>query len=342
MIALSLFMIIIITLTSAYFTLAERKLMASVQRRVGPNVVGFWGILQPWSDAFKLALKENLIPSDVNVILYFLAPFLSLWLSFLGWAFIPFDYNNSIVDSDLGILFILMISSLSVYGIVFAGWSSNSKYALLGSFRTVAQMISYEISLGFCILIVVLFSGSLNFTEIVYQQNKIIWFCIPLLPVTAIFFCSILAETNRAPFDLPEAESELVAGYNVEYSSLFFAMFFLAEYSNIILMNTLFVIFFFGGWTLPFLNALSFIIFPTKIVTFCMFFVIVRASNPRYRFDSLIKLVWKDFLPILLAIFIFIMSFLKAFNGYSVDSTPYQNITDLKSLVFYSYTGYGS
>jgi NADH:ubiquinone oxidoreductase subunit H len=335
-------MIIIVTLTSAYFTLAERKLMASIQRRVGPNVVGFWGVLQPWSDAFKLVFKENLIPSDINVGLYFFAPFSSLWLSFISWSFIPFGYSNAIVDSDLGILFILALSSLGVYSIVFAGWSSNSKYALLGAFRTVAQMISYEISLGFCILIIILFTGSLNFSEIVFQQEKTIWFCFPLLPVAAIFFCSILAETNRAPFDLPEAEAELVAGYNVEYSSLFFAMFFLAEYSNIVLMNTLFVIFFFGGWSFFYFKIFNFIIFSIKIIFFCMCFVVVRASNPRYRFDALIKLVWKDFLPLLLGFFLFICSFFKSFGGFNVNSSPYQNLSDLTSILSFNYIGYGS
>jgi NADH:ubiquinone oxidoreductase subunit H len=334
-----MFFIVILILVSAYFTLAERKIMSSVQRRLGPNVVGFWGLLQPWSDAFKLVFKENLIPSDVNVGLYFVSPLLCLFLSLLSWSFIPFGFNNSVVDSDISILFVLAISSLGVYGIVFAGLSCSSKYALLGAFRTVSQMISFEISIGLCILIIVLFSGSLNFSDVVAQQEKTIWYIFPLLPVSLIFFCSILAETNRAPFDLPEAEAELVAGYNVEYSSLFFAMFFLAEYSNIVLMNSLFVLFFLGGWSFIFLS--SSYVFSIKIIIFCMCFVLVRASNPRYRFDSLIIIIWKEFLPLLLGFFFFIIGFLKSFGGFFVNSSPYQNLTDLLVLVDYSFMGFG-
>lgn len=236
-------------------------------------------------------------------------------------------------------MFVLAISSLGVYGIVFAGLSCSSKYALLGAFRTVSQMISFEVSIGLCILILVFFSGSLNFSEIVIQQEKTIWYIFPLLPVSLIFFCSILAETNRAPFDLPEAEAELVAGYNVEYSSLFFAMFFLAEYSNIILMNSLFVLFFFGGWSL-FIFSNSFI-FATKVIFFCMCFVLVRASNPRYRFDTLINIIWKEFLPLLLGFFFFIIGIFKSFGGFFVIGSPYQNITDLLVLVDYSFMGFG-
>jgi len=248
---LSLATILPVIVAVAFFTLAERKILSSVHRREGPEIVGFWGLLQPFADAVKLILKEIIIPSKSYSTTFLLAPFLSLFLSLLTWCFIPFNFSNVISNVKLSILFWLAISSLNVYSVILAGWSSNSKYSFLGSLRACAQMISYEVSISLCVLPVVLLSNSLNFIEIIYLQKNT-WYCFPLLPITFIFFISMLAETNRAPFDLPEAEAELVAGFFVEYSAITFAMFFLGEYSNMLLMSTIIVILFFGGWW-PFL-----------------------------------------------------------------------------------------
>lgn len=239
---LTILSLISLLISIAYFTLAERKFIASVQRRCGPNIVGFWGLLQPLADGLKLVLKEIIIPNSSNQGLFIIAPLLTLILSFSGWVVIPNSFDSYIVDLTLSLMFILLISALGVYGILFAGWASNSKYAVLGGLRSISQMISYEVSISLIILPVILMSGSLNLIDIVYVQFKSVWFILPLLPLGIIFLISILAETNRTPFDLPEAEAELVAGYNVEYSSIIFAMFFLGEYSNILLMSSLFVI----------------------------------------------------------------------------------------------------
>jgi NADH-quinone oxidoreductase subunit H len=235
----------------AYLTLAERKLMASMQRRKGPNVVGFIGLLQPLCDGLKLLLKEPVLPSSANTIIFLMAPVLTFLLSLLAWASIPYSPGVVLADLNIGLLYLFAVSSLGVYGIITAGWSSNSKYAFLGCLRSAAQMVSYEVSLGLIIICVILCVGSLNLSEIVMAQQSV-WFVIPLFPCTIMFFISCLAETNRAPFDLPEAEAELVAGYNVEYSSMGFALFFLGEYANMILMSSLCVILFFGGWLPPF------------------------------------------------------------------------------------------
>lgn len=239
---LTIFSLITLLISIAYFTLAERKFIASVQRRSGPNIVGFWGLLQPLADGLKLVLKEIIIPNSSNQGLFIFAPLLTLILSFSGWVVIPNSFDSYITDLTLSLMFILLISALGVYGILFAGWASNSKYAVLGGLRSISQMISYEVSISLIILPVILMSGSLNLIDIVYTQVQSVWFILPLLPLSIIFLISILAETNRTPFDLPEAEAELVAGYNVEYSSIIFAMFFLGEYSNILLMSSLFVI----------------------------------------------------------------------------------------------------
>ena len=317
---LVLLKIICLLISIAYFTIAERKVMAAIQRRKGPNIVGFWGLLQPLADGLKLLVKEMIIPTKANPIIFVFAPMIILTLSLIGWSAIPFGLSKEIEMSDekyvviqyifytatvanikCGLLFLLAISSLNVYGIIIAGWASNSKYAFLGALRSAAQMISYEVSIGIVILPVILLAGSLNLTEIVYVQSVTGWFVFPLLPCAIIFLISMLAETNRAPFDLPEAEAELVAGYNVEYSSIIFAMFFLGEYSNMLLMSTLITLLFFGGW-LPGCCLLSIfpasLIFSIKITIFCFLFVIVRAAFPRYRYDQLMNIGWKIFLPI--------------------------------------------
>ena len=347
--------IIFILIGVAYFTLAERKVMASIQRRRGPNVVGFSGLLQPLADGFKLICKEMILPTHSNIQIFILAPILILMLSLTSWSVIPLALNEEVIESCIprtwiwsaedfflyvtnltgghiirnlntgwnanisyGILFIMAISSLNVYGIIIAGWASNSKYAFLGSLRSAAQMISYEVSIGLVILPVILMSGSLNFLDIIISQSKNGWFIFPLLPSAIIFFISMIAETNRAPFDLPEAEAELVAGYNVEYSSIIFAMFFLGEYSNMLLMSTIIVILFFGGWLPPiyilnFIPPMFWISF--KVIIFCFLFILVRATLPRYRYDQLMEIGWKIFLPITLGYLVFISGVLLSFHG---------------------------
>jgi NADH-quinone oxidoreductase subunit H len=291
-----------IILSIAFFTLFERKVLAATQRRRGPNVVGIYGLLQAFADGFKLICKETIVPSSSNYIIFIIAPILTFTLSLFSWAVIPFDFNTVIADINLGLLFIFTISSLNIYGIVMSGWASNSKYAFLGAFRSSAQMISYEVSLGLIIMPVLLFTSTTNLSAIILFQNNIFFF-IPLWPSLILIFIIILAETNRLPFDLPEAESELVSGFNVEYSSLTFAFFFLAEYSNIILMCTLTVILFLGGWQSSiFFFIPNWISFSFKIVFFMFLFIWVRASLPRYRYDQLMVLGWKIILPLTLAI----------------------------------------
>ena len=292
-------------LAIAFLTLAERKVMASMQRRKGPNVVGVLGVLQPIADGLKLLVKEPVKPSSANLVIFLFAPVLTFLLSQVAWAVIPFSESLVLADLNVGLLYVFAISSLGVYGIITAGWSSNSKYAFLGSLRSAAQMVSYEVSIGLILITVLLCVGSLNLTEIVMAQEKI-WFCVPLFPLLIMFFISCLAETNRAPFDLPEAEAELVAGYNVEYSSMGFALFFLGEYANMIVMSSLCSLFFLGGW-LPLFNFALFYWIPgcfwfgIKIIGFLFLFVWVRAAYPRYRYDQLMRLGWKVLLPLSLA-----------------------------------------
>ena len=309
-IILSLINILFVLIAVAYYTLAERKIMAAIQRRRGPNVVGIWGLLQPLADGLKAVLKEIIIPRKANRLIFLGAPLLTLILSLAGWIVIPFNMSCFLADINLGLLYLFALSSLNVYSIIFAGWSSNSKYAFLGGLRSAAQMISYEVALGLIILPVVLCVGSFNLTDIVLAQRSI-WFIFPLFPLALIFFISSLAETNRAPFDLPEAEAELVAGYNVEYSSITFAMFFLGEYSNMLLMSSLNSILFLGGWLAPF-AIFTFIPevvwFSMKIILYCFIFVWIRAAFPRFLYDQLMNLGWKVFLPITLGYFIFIAS----------------------------------
>lgn len=312
--------IICLLLAVAFYTLMERKVMASMQRRIGPNVTGLWGILQPFADGLKLILKEIIIPRRSNNLLFLFAPFLTFALSVTSWCFIPFSETVILVDLHLSMLFLFAISSLGIYGIILAGWASNSRYAFLGALRSAAQMISYEVSIGFIFIIIVICSGSFNFIDIVNAQQNC-WYILPLFPLFIIFFISMLAETNRAPFDLPEAEAELVAGYNVEYASITFAMFFLAEYLNMLLMSALIVIFFLGGWLFPFisLNNFSEFIFSLKISFFAYSFVWVRATFPRYRYDQLMSIGWKIFLPLTLGFLILVCAILFLCNAFIIN-----------------------
>ena len=310
-----LFVIVPLLISVAYFTLAERKIMGAIQRRLGPNVIGIFGLLQPLADGLKLFSKETILPTTSNISLFLLAPMISFLLSLIGWIVIPFGFKMVISDLNIGILYLLSISSLNVYGLLISGWSSNSKYPFLGALRSSAQMISYEISIGFIVICVVVCSGSFNLSNIVLSQN-VVWFFVPLLPIFIIFVISLLAETNRHPFDLPEAEAELVSGYNVEYSSMGFALFFLGEYANMLLMSSIISILFLGGWLLPFIPFLSGpFILSIKINFFVFIFVWSRAALPRYRYDQLMNLGWKIFLPFSLSWFLFIVSFLISFNG---------------------------
>ena len=285
----------------AYLTWAERKILGAMQLRKGPNVVGPFGLLQPFADAIKMLMKETIVPAGAARALFIMAPMITFMLAILAWAVIPVNDGWAIADINVGILYLFAISSLGVYGIIIAGWASNSKYAFLGALRSAAQMVSYEVSMGFVIVTVLLCVGSLNLTQIVRAQETM-WFVIPLFPMFIIMFISALAETNRAPFDLPEGESELVAGFFVEYSSMSFALFFLGEYANMILMGALITILFLGGWLAPF-DIAPFTWIPGPIwfvlkICFCMFvFVWVRATFPRYRYDQLMRLGWKVFLP---------------------------------------------
>jgi NADH-quinone oxidoreductase subunit H len=302
----------------AFLTLAERKVMASMQRRKGPNVVGIFGLFQPIADGLKLLVKEPVLPSSANLVIFLFAPVLTFLLSQVAWAVIPFGEGLVLSDLNVGLLYIFAISSLGVYGIITAGWSSNSKYAFLGSLRSAAQMVSYEVSLGLILITVLLCVGSLNLTELVLCQQNV-WFCVPLFPLLVMFFISCLAETNRAPFDLPEAEAELVAGYNVEYSSMGFALFFLGEYANMIVMSSLCSLFFLGGWLPPFNIAILYWIpgvfwFGLKISLFLFFFIWVRAAFPRYRYDQLMRLGWKVLLPLSLAWVILVSGILISFD----------------------------
>lgn len=293
--------------------------MGAIQRRRGPSILGFWGILQPIADGLKLVIKEIVIPIKSNRFLFILSPILTLLLSLISWAVIPFSFSNVVANVPLSLLYLLVVSSLGVYGILISGWASNSKYAFLGSLRSLAQMISYEIILGLLILPPLLFSGSLNLITIVWRQWDTTWYIFPLWPLSIIFFIVVLAETNRAPFDLPEAEAEIVAGYNLEYASIIFALFFLGEYSNMIIMSSFFIILFLGGWLPPscliFLNLPYEFWFALKLMFIGLSFIFVRSNYPRVRYDQLMDLCWKCFLPFTTAYFLFASSLLYIFKG---------------------------
>ena len=313
-----LIIVVPILVAVAYLTYFERKVIGAMHLRKGPNVVGPFGLLQPFADGAKLFLKETVIPSGSNRIVFLVAPMLTFFLALVAWAVIPFGEGLVLADINVGVLYLFAISSLGVYGVLMAGWASNSKYAFLGALRSAAQMVSYEVSMGFVIITVLLCVGSLNLTQIVEAQRDL-WFVIPLFPMAVIFFISTLAETNRHPFDLPEAEAELVAGYNVEYSAMTFALFFLGEYANMILMCGMTTILFLGGWLPPLdIAPLNWIPgpvwFAAKIAFLLFIFIWVRASFPRYRYDQLMRLGWKVFLPISLAAVVLVSGVLVAFD----------------------------
>lgn len=310
--------IIPLLIAVAFFTVAERKIMGIIQRRRGPNVIGYLGLLQALADGLKLFVKETTLPSNSNIIIFLIAPIICFLLSLIGWAVIPFSNQVVVADINLGILYLFAVSALNVYSILLAGWSSNSKYAYLGALRSTAQMISYEISLGFIILNIIICSGSFNLSKIVETQQGV-WFIIPLFPMFIVFYIAMLAETNRHPFDLPEAEAELVSGYNVEYSAMTFALFFLGEYANMLLMSSIAAILFLGGW-LPIINIfpLNFLPggfwFSLKILIGAVFFIVTRATLPRYRYDQLMQIGWKCFLPLSLGYLILSTGILISFN----------------------------
>ena len=297
-----LFLLLPVLVSVAMIVWLDRRIWAFVQKRKGPNVVGPFGLLQSLADALKYIFKEIIIPASSNKIIFILAPIVTMTLALVAWAVIPFSEDFVLADINVGILYIFAISSLGVYGIIMGGWASNSKYPFLGSIRSAAQMVSYEVSIGVIIINVLLCVGSLNLSDIVLAQEKI-WFVVPLFPMFVIFFISALAETNRPPFDLPEAEAELVSGYQTEYSGMMYAMFWLGEYANILLMCALGSILFLGGWLSP-LDIFPFTMVPDplwliiKILLLFVLFALVKAIVPRYRYDQLMRLGWKVFLPI--------------------------------------------
>lgn len=310
------FILIPLLISIAYLTLAERKVLGYTQTRKGPNVVGIYGLLQPLADGIKLFSKEMIIPNHVSLFLYFFAPILALTLSLLIWSVMPLGVSYILSDFSLGILLILALSSIGVYAVLMSGWSSNSKYAFIGALRAAAQMISYEVSIGLIIINIILLSSSFNLVTIIDSQYQGIWFIIPLFPASAMFIVSCFAETNRAPFDLTEGESELVSGYNVEYSSMSFALFFLAEYCHIIFMSFLFTTLFLGGFYFWYWNHSIFLFIKATLVVFT--FVWVRTSFPRFRYDQLMSLLWKTYLPLSLSLIILVNSILFITNSHSI------------------------
>ncbi len=314
----SLALIVPLLIGVAYLTYAERKVMGAIQLRKGPNVVGPFGLAQPFADALKMMFKETIIPAGSDRILFIMAPMITFGLAVIAWAVIPVNDGWAIANINVGILYLLAISSLGVYGIIIAGWSSNSKYAFLGALRSAAQMVSYEVSMGFVIVTVLICVGSLNLNDIVMAQRHI-WFAIPLFPMFVIFFISGLAETNRAPFDLAEGETEIVAGFFVEYSAMSFALFFLGEYANMILISATTTILFLGGWLspipfAPFTWVPGVVWFLIKLFACLFTFIWVRATFPRYRYDQLMALGWKVFLPISLGYLVLVAGVLEVFG----------------------------
>ena len=314
----SLAIIVPLLIGVAYLTYFERKVMAAIQLRKGPNVVGPFGLWQPFADAIKMLFKETIFPTGADRVLFVIAPMITFGLAVVAWAVIPVNNHWAVANINVGILYLFAISSLGVYGIVIAGWASNSKYAFLGALRSAAQMVSYEVSMGFVIVTVLICVGSLNLNDIVLAQRHI-WFAIPLFPMFIIFFISGIAETNRAPFDLAEGETEIVAGFFVEYSAMSFALFFLGEYANMILISAMTTTLFLGGWLspipfAPFIWVPGVIWFLIKILVCLFVFVWVRATLPRYRYDQLMYLGWKVFLPISLVWLVLTAGFLEIFG----------------------------
>ena len=313
-----LFLLVPVLVSVAMIVWLDRRVWAFVQKRRGPNVVGPFGLLQSLADALKYIFKEIIIPSSSNKVIFILAPIVTMTLALIAWAVIPFSESQVLADINVGILYIFAVSSLGVYGIIMGGWASNSKYPFLGAIRSAAQMVSYEVSIGVIIINVLLCVGSLNLNDIVTAQQNM-WFVIPLFPMFVIFFISALAETNRPPFDLPEAEAELVAGYQTEYSGMMYAMFWLGEYANILLMCALGSILFLGGWLSP-IEIYPFNLIPgaiwliLKILLLFILFALVKAIVPRYRYDQLMRLGWKIFLPLSLIYVVLTASFLFYFN----------------------------
>ena len=313
-----LFLLVPVLVSVAMIVWLDRRVWAFVQKRQGPNVVGPFGLLQSLADALKYIFKEIIIPASSNKIIFILAPIITMTLALIAWAVIPFGEDQVLANINVGILYIFAVSSLGVYGIIMGGWASNSKYPFLGSIRSAAQMVSYEVSIGIIIINVLLCVGSLNLSDIVLAQQNI-WFVIPLFPMFVIFFISALAETNRPPFDLPEAEAELVAGYQTEYSGMMYAMFWLGEYANILLMCALGSILFLGGWLSP-IDLYPFNLIPgaiwliLKILLLFVLFALVKAVVPRYRYDQLMRLGWKIFLPFSLTYVVLTASYLFYFN----------------------------
>ncbi len=313
-----LFLLIPVLVSVAMIVWLDRRVWAFVQKRQGPNVVGPFGLLQSLADALKYIFKEMIIPSSSNKVIFILAPIVTMTLALIAWAVIPFGASQVLADINVGILYLFAVSSLGVYGIIMGGWASNSKYPFLGAIRSAAQMVSYEVSIGVIIINVLLCVGSLNLNDIVIAQQNL-WFVIPLFPMFVIFFISALAETNRPPFDLPEAEAELVAGYQTEYSGMMYAMFWLGEYANILLMCAMGAILFLGGWLSP-LEIYPFTLVPgamwliLKILLLFFLFALVKAIVPRYRYDQLMRLGWKVFLPFSLIWVVLTASFLFYFN----------------------------
>ncbi|CCA78118.1 NADH-ubiquinone oxidoreductase chain 1 (mitochondrion) [Serendipita indica DSM 11827] len=311
--------IVPVLLAVAFMTIIERKVLAATQRRVGPNTVGYYGILQPFSDALKLIIKETVIPAQANKVLFYLAPVLAIIVSLLGWAVVPFGTGLALSDFSLGVIYTLTLSSFGIYGVLFAGWSANSKYAFLGSLRATAALISYELILSSAVIIIIVLTGSFNYTQIIESQIPV-WFIVPLAPIFILFFIAILAETSRVPFDLQEAESELVAGFFTEHSSIIFVLFFLAEYSSIVLFSTLTSILFLGGYNCPmiFINDtylnLESVILGLKTCIFCFMFVWFRSTFPRIRTDQIIKFCWVSLLPMVMAFIILVPCLLVSFD----------------------------
>ena len=313
-----LFLLVPVLVSVAMIVWLDRRVWAFVQKRQGPNVVGPFGLLQSLADALKYIFKEIIIPSSSNKVIFILAPIVTMTLALIAWAVIPFSATQVLADINVGILYLFAISSLGVYGIIMGGWASNSKYPFLGAIRSAAQMVSYEVSIGVIIINVLLCVGSLNLNDIVIAQQNL-WFVIPLFPMFVIFFISALAETNRPPFDLPEAEAELVAGYQTEYSGMMYAMFWLGEYANILLMCAMGAILFLGGWLSP-IDIYPFTLVPgaiwliLKILLLFFLFALVKAIVPRYRYDQLMRLGWKVFLPLSLTWVVLTASYLFYFN----------------------------